>query len=365
MSNFIENHSNDEIVIPPDGKVQLEEKRCPLFEREDLVKINDGDWAFTRAYIDISPLKQKLSKLPEEVWTDEGQSSNIKLTRPAHDIWGIKKIVFVYCDDFLQKVYNFPWSESHEWKDLLIPIYKAINISEHQVVRCLLANMSPGCVIPVHHDTGYWVKYTHRMHLAIETGERVEFRVGPTDDRLKRISFDEGRLVELNNQAKHAVVNNMKSCRIHLIFDYIDDHPIERVYLQPGEILHQTRRSIDRQTDKGKRKSPSFIIIGAQKSGTTSLYELICQHPLVLRGKRRETHFFDWRWNTSLTTPSTQHTYCKREREREREYEVEDITAKNSREYIPIDEEIKKRLREFYKPYNNKLKEILGKEINW
>ena len=38
-----------------------------------------------------------------------------------------------------------------------------------------------------------------------------------------------------------------------------------------------------------------------QKCGTTSLYEYICQHPLVLKGKRRETHYFDWRYNHSIS----------------------------------------------------------------
>lgn len=38
------------------------------------------------------------------------------------------------------------------------------------------------------------------------------------------------------------------------------------------------------------------IDAGAQKCGTTSLYEYLCQHPWVLRAKRRETHYLDWRW---------------------------------------------------------------------
>ena len=37
------------------------------------------------------------------------------------------------------------------------------------MVRCLLASMPPGCVIPVHHDTGHWVKHSHRVHVAIVT----------------------------------------------------------------------------------------------------------------------------------------------------------------------------------------------------
>jgi len=26
------------------------------------------------------------------------------------------------------------------------------------------------------------------------------------------------------------------------------------------------------------------------------MYESLCTHPLVVQAKRRETHFFDWRW---------------------------------------------------------------------
>ena len=68
----------------------------------------------------------------------------------------------------------------------------------------------------------------------------------------------------------------------------------------------QTRRSIDRLCDKNTRSTPSFIIIGAQKAGTTSLYESIKLHPLFSTPKRRETHNLDWRWNLNLQT-TTQH----------------------------------------------------------
>eukprot|EP01034_Spumella_vulgaris_P031548 gene31548-38965_t len=164
--------------------------------------------------------------------------------------------------------------------------------------------MPPGVSIPVHHDTGHWVKHCHRIHVAIDTGEEVDFMVGPTDDLLKKTLYDEGRIVELNNQAKHAVSNNMTRNRIHLIFDYVDDHPLTRHVLQPGEVVYQTRRSIDlaRGVDKASYeiRPPTFVIIGAQKCGTTSLYEFISQHPLVLKGKRRETHYFDWRFNHDI-----------------------------------------------------------------
>jgi hypothetical protein len=38
---------------------------------------------------------------------------------------------------------------------------------------------------------------------------------------------------------------------------------------------------------------PDFVIIGAQKSGTTYLYHLLSQHPLVELAASKELHFFD------------------------------------------------------------------------
>ncbi|ETV87843.1 hypothetical protein, variant [Aphanomyces astaci] len=45
---------------------------------------------------------------------------------------------------------------------------------------------------------------------------------------------------------------------------------------------------------------PSYCILGVQKCGTTSLFRQLGQHPLVLNGKRREPHFFDWMWGHAL-----------------------------------------------------------------
>ncbi|CAM9891990.1 unnamed protein product, partial [Hapterophycus canaliculatus] len=180
----------------------------------------------------------------------------------------------------------------------LQPVLDVLEIPEEKMVRCLLASMPPGCVIPVHHDTGYWVQHTHRVHVAIVTDvAEVDFFVGPDPEHMRKVVFDEGRVVELNNQAKHAVTNRWSRHRVHLILDYVDDYPVNSVRLSPGARLTQTRRSIDVEgLAKREGPDPAFIILGAQKCGTTLLYECLNQHPLVLRGRRRETHFFDWAW---------------------------------------------------------------------
>lgn len=233
------------VVIPPNGFVNLSDKSTPVFERQSDY---DEYYAFTRATVDIQPFKTYLQSLPQTVWEDKCQDGNVQLIRPAHDKWGIKKIIFTFCDDFLQKIYDLPWSQLEIWRKYLLPIYQSVEINENQVVRSLLASIPPGVSIPVHHDTGYWVKKTHRLHVAVVTNDEVDFLAGPTCDDMKKYVLNEGRVIELNNQAKHAVYNNSSTLwRVHFIFDYVElDFSLpRRVTLNPGEKVNQTRRSID------------------------------------------------------------------------------------------------------------------------
>ena len=41
------------------------------------------------------------------------------------------------------------------------------------------------------------------------------------------------------------------------------------------------------------RPLPDFLVIGAQKSGTTSFFHYIAQHPKIFDHKAKELHFFD------------------------------------------------------------------------
>jgi hypothetical protein len=89
-----------------------------------------------------------------------------------------------------------------------------------------------GVDIPIHHDTGEWVKHTHRVHVPIITGDEVEFMVGPNEGSMSSYQLEEGRIIELNNQAKHSVSNRWNTNRVHLIFDYVEDYPLTRYQLQ-------------------------------------------------------------------------------------------------------------------------------------
>ena len=265
---------------------------------------------------------------------DNAAQNNVKISRPGHDSWGIKKIALVFCDDFLHSIYTLPWyqcstdgqaassSVGVKMHAAIQPILDVLQIKQSQMVRCLLAALPPGVTIPIHHDTGEWVKYTHRVHVPIIVPDpsKILFRCGPTEKLMERIDCTPGHVFEMNNQAKHAVTNGGTEFRVHLILDYVDPAffemrakqmcQVKRVNLSAGEIITQTRRSIDRAKEAGSRPQPSFIILGAQKAGTTSLYEYLTQHPWVVKAKRRETHCLDWRWDDSLSSTAERRAHC-------------------------------------------------------
>ncbi|KAK1931909.1 Membrane-associated sulfotransferase kil1 [Phytophthora citrophthora] len=254
--------------------------------------------------IDISLLQKRILAEGQELWDPKNQKDNVPVRRAGHDTWGIGKVVFVFCDDYLKNVFTFPWF--HSWQKELTPIFEQIDIPVNRIVRCILASMPPGADIPVHHDTGSWVHFTHRMHIPVFTSPDIDFMVGPNDQSMQKYELKQGNLYELNNISRHRVKNNWDQHRVHMIFDYVDeDFPLNTMDLKQGTTVWQTRRSVDLSTDYGKRVPPSFVVIGAQKAGTTSLYDYILQHDLVWPAKRKETHYFDWRWNKELPDPST------------------------------------------------------------
>lgn len=55
-----------------------------------------------------------------------------------------------------------------------------------------------------------------------------------------------------------------------------------------------------RRLSSGGRVLPSFLVLGAQKAGTTSLFELLSQHPQVRPPRLKEVNFFDKDWSKGL-----------------------------------------------------------------
>jgi aspartyl/asparaginyl beta-hydroxylase (cupin superfamily) len=81
----------------------------------------------------------------------------------------------------------------------------------------MLARMAPGGVIKPHRDANPAAKWPHKIHVPIQTNDKVVFFVEGIGYRMP-----EGEAFEVNNMGVHAVENNGDSDRIHLIFEYYD-----------------------------------------------------------------------------------------------------------------------------------------------
>lgn len=57
-------------------------------------------------------------------------------------------------------------------------------------------------------------------------------------------------------------------------------------------MLGRRKRAVPQSFSKPGR-GPDFLVIGAMKCGTTSLFDYICQHPQVRAPKSKELHFYD------------------------------------------------------------------------
>ncbi len=52
-------------------------------------------------------------------------------------------------------------------------------------------------------------------------------------------------------------------------------------------------KKIGRRVTAPLARLPDFLIIGAMKSGTSSLFSHLAQHPNVAPSRKKEVHFFD------------------------------------------------------------------------
>jgi len=63
---------------------------------------------------------------------------------------------------------------------------------------------------------------------------------------------------------------------------------------------YRSGAALARRATSPLRLLPDFVIIGAQRSGSSSLYHYLEQHPCVGPAARKEVHFFDLNWEKGL-----------------------------------------------------------------
>jgi hypothetical protein len=66
-----------------------------------------------------------------------------------------------------------------------------------------------------------------------------------------------------------------------------------------GRVRRGTTHAL-RRLDSARRELPDFLIIGAQKAGTTSLHSYLCEHPSIIAPTTKEIHYFDHAYGRNL-----------------------------------------------------------------
>lgn len=172
--------------------------------------------------VDIAALREAVLAIPEAVWDAE----NADKPNRFEALDKTRHIVFRFVDNFQD------WRQSHDrplwaqWRALIEPVLveatRPYGYARAAFPRVMLARMAPGGVIKPHRDANPAAKWPHKIHVPIQTNDKVVFFVEGIGYRMP-----EGEAFEVNNMGVHAVENNGDSDRIHLIFEYYDlDQPV-------------------------------------------------------------------------------------------------------------------------------------------
>jgi hypothetical protein len=135
----------------------------------------------------------------------------------------------------------------------------------------------------------------------------------------------------------------------------------------------------------GARPLPDFLILGAQKAGTTALYDYLHRHPAISGPSWKEVSFFDRHWArgerwyrghfpreqllvlfTEELAASTAETYAGVLRFLGAPpHELDAYPRVFSRDYEQMRPETRAELDAFYAAPNRRLSELLGRDLDW
>jgi hypothetical protein len=170
--------------------------------------------------LDISDLKSAILESPQSDW-DENKTRQKAFPNVAR----YTETIMLKFNGPTQNIEHPSKTKTfdawHRWKDLLNPIIDRLETSYPNSVisKCIFPKLLAGGVINKHVDGGDTLTLVHRVHVPIVTNEDTLFTCGG-----ETINMKEGYAYEVNNQREHAVVNNGKTDRVHLLIDLYCGH---------------------------------------------------------------------------------------------------------------------------------------------
>lgn len=172
-------------------------------------------------HVDVGSLRDEVLGIPESVWDAENADKPNKfeaLDKTRHIVFR-----FVESTRDWRQSYDRPLWE--EWRSRIEPFMAQVTAQygyrRSAFPRVMLARMAPGGIIKMHVDANPAAKWPHKIHIPLQTNDKVTFFIGRSG-----YHFVEGEAVEVNNLGPHGVRNEGETDRIHLIFEFYDlDQP--------------------------------------------------------------------------------------------------------------------------------------------
>ena len=195
----------------------------PVIDKQTLV----GGCVRLPIAVEADRLRTEVGALPSELWGTRGGRVGVHSAAEALFLRG-------YAPAEGEKPIEDRPALDH------LPYIRSIlgQIVPAQPLRALLARLPAGANIPVHVDHGDYFTKSLRIHLAVETNDRVWMLAGGRAYQMKP-----GEVWSINNLGEHGVVNAHPSLsRTHLIADFLPSEQLVALVQQADRGLGQAVR---------------------------------------------------------------------------------------------------------------------------
>jgi hypothetical protein len=168
--------------------------------------------------VNISALRPLVERVSEQVWDREDELKENNFDVFHHT----RHIIFRFIEGMRDHRCFYSRPIWNVWRQHLLPVMqdacRALQLSRPVYPKVMLARLAAGGVIDRHVDGAGSNLHTHKIHVPVQTNDRVTMFI-----RDRAFQLEAGRAYEVNNVVAHAVENFGHTDRIHLIFEVFDD----------------------------------------------------------------------------------------------------------------------------------------------
>lgn len=169
--------------------------------------------------VEVERLRRDVLALPAEEW-DRPEDFAVNYNKEKV-LRQVAHLTFRFSDRRASPIRYFELRRWSEWEDRLLPVMeeatRPLGYERGFYPRVMMAKLPSGAFIAPHVDGEERGHIPHKIHVPLSTNPDAVFFL---ED--ERHHFEVGRAYEVDNGARHSVVNGGDTDRIHLIFEYLD-----------------------------------------------------------------------------------------------------------------------------------------------